>query len=181
MTIAPWRTAATSPTTDPIRPADRRPGLSGDHLLEVARELSRSLEPWPGADAPTERCWRIVEVTDRFEAWEVAWPVGGAIEFHDHGDSSGAVVVTSGRLVETSLRVGSDGRPVASTAQLPTDGHVVFGSGHVHDIVNDGPGPARSIHVYSPALESMTFFDRRDGHGLVPVRTEHYRDGVLVP
>ena len=124
MTIAPWRTAATLPTNDPIRPADRRPGLSGDALLEVARELSRSLEPWPGADAPAERCWRIVEVTDCFEAWEVAWPVGGAIEFHDHGDSSGVVVVTSGRLVETSLRVGPDGRTVAAGMHAEQDASV---------------------------------------------------------
>lgn len=57
---------------------------------------------------------------------------------------------------------------------------MLFGSGYVHDFVNVGPGPALSVHVYSPALHSMTYFDWSDGEGLVGVRTESYREGLLV-
>jgi hypothetical protein len=38
----------------------------------------------------------------------------------------------------------------------------------IHDVVNSGRFPATSIHVYGPALETMTFYDDE----LNPVRTE---------
>ena len=174
MTIAPWRTG------EPTRRFTRRRDLSPDELLEVAEGLAHTADTWPGLDDPSDRCWRTIAVTQRYEAWVVAWPVGGSIELHDHGGSSGAVVVTSGRLVESSLRTGAQGRLEPVTLAVGTGGHVVFGPGHVHDLVNEGPGPALSIHVYSPALRTMTFFDRRAGRGLVAVRTEEYREGVLV-
>ena len=43
-----------------------------------------------------------------------------------------------------------------------------FEAGHRHDVVNEGPGPAMSVHVYSPPLTTMTFY----GHDDEPVRTE---------
>lgn len=176
MTIAPVR-AVRAP-----RPSARsaRLALAPDDLLEVAEGLARSADSWPGLDDPVERCWRTVAVTPRFEAWVVAWPVGGAIELHDHGRSAGAVVVATGGLVETSLHPdGAGGLDVRSTP-VRAGGHVLFGPGHVHDMLNVGPGPALSVHVYTPSLRSMTFFDRGGPDGLVPVRTEHYRDGILV-
>jgi uncharacterized cupin superfamily protein len=33
-----------------------------------------------------------------------------------------------------------------------------FGAGHVHDVTNESDGHALSLHVYSPALTSMTFY-----------------------
>ena len=174
MTIAPDRAAEST------RRRARRRALGPDDLLEVAEGFARSATSWPGLDDPAERCWRTIAVTQRFEAWVVAWPVGGAIELHDHGDSAGAVVVVAGRLVETALHPDTDGRLVARSASIGVGGHVQFGPGHVHDVVNDGPGPALSVHVYSPALRSMTYFEPSGAHGLVAVRTEHYRSGLLV-
>ena len=43
-----------------------------------------------------------------------------------------------------------------------------FEPGHVHDVVNEGPRPAMSTHVYSPPLSAMTHFDDQ----LQPMRTE---------
>jgi hypothetical protein len=34
-----------------------------------------------------------------------------------------------------------------------------FGAGHVHDVTNESDGHALSLHVYSPALTTMTFYD----------------------
>jgi mannose-6-phosphate isomerase-like protein (cupin superfamily) len=153
--------------------------LAPADLLRVAEGLAHSADTWPGLDDPVERCWRMVALTERFEAWVVAWPVGGAIELHDHGRSDGVVVVAAGRLVETSLRLDADGGPAARSIPVASGDHVLFGPGHVHDLVNEGPGRALSVHVYTPALRTMTFFDRSTS-GLVPVRTEHYHDGVLV-
>jgi len=120
------------------------------------------------------RTWRTIAVTESFEAYVIAWPTGGSIELHDHGDSSGAVVVAAGDLVETTVASGSGSAIVTAIRPLPVGSHVVFGPGHVHDIVNRGLLPALSVHVYSPVLRSMTFFEHRESAGLVPIRTEDY-------
>jgi mannose-6-phosphate isomerase-like protein (cupin superfamily) len=174
MTIAPWRTAG------PRRRSAGRPVADSTDLLTVAEGLARSASAWPGMDDPSERCWRTIAVTEKFEAWVIAWPVGGSVELHDHGDSAGVVVVASGTLVETSIRADSDGRLGTVTEPVDAGQHVIFAPGHVHDMVNEGPGPALSIHIYSPALRTMNFFETGHLHGLVPVRTEEYREGLLV-
>ena len=145
----------------------------------MAHGFAGSATSWPGMDDPSVRCWRTIVATDRFEAWVVAWPVGGNIELHDHGGSAGAVVIVSGTLVEASV-LPDDGELDATSMSIHPGGHVVFGPGHVHDLVNNGPGPALSVHVYSPALQAMTYFGRSDRNRLVPVRTEEYRKGLLV-
>ena len=171
MTIAPPPTIASAAPGGALAPAraprDRRgPGALG-RLLAGLRD-------------PVERCWRTIAVTDRFEAWVVAWPVGGAIELHDHGRAGGVVVVASGSLVETTLHADADGGQSVRSTTVPTGEHVLLGPDHVHDIINEGPGPALSVHVYTPALGTMTFFDRGPAGGLVAVRTEHYLDGNRV-
>jgi mannose-6-phosphate isomerase-like protein (cupin superfamily) len=144
-------------------------------LRLIAEGLARTAGDWPGLREPVERTWRTVAATDRYEAFVIAWPVGGTIELHDHGDSAGAVVVVGGTLVETSVAHDVDGCLVTSSRALGPDDHLEFGPGHVHDLANLGTGPALSVHVYSPVLRSMTFFEPRDGSVLVAVRTEDYR------
>ena len=78
------------------------------------------------------------------------------------------------------MRTGHDRTRLATSTSIGTGEHVVFGPEYVHDFVNGGPGPALSVHVYSPALRSMTYFDWSDRNGLVGIRTEHYREGLLV-
>jgi len=173
MTTTPLRTAKFT------RRSTRRRSFEPVELLAMAHGFAGSATSWPGMDNPPARSWRTIAATDRFEAWVVAWPVGGSIELHDHGGSAGAIVVVSGTLVETSVRP-DDAQLDASTMSIHTGGQVVFGPGHVHDLVNHGPGPALSVHVYSPALHAMTYFEWNDRQRLVPVRTEEYREGLLV-
>ena len=49
---------------------------------------------------------------------------------------------------------------------------VAVPSHRVHEVCNLGPTDAVSIHVYSPRLTAMTFFDHRDERFLTPLRTE---------
>jgi hypothetical protein len=44
---------------------------------------------------------------------------------------------------------------------------LAFGAGHVHDVRNEAPVHALSLHVYSPPLTSMIYYDR-SGDRLVP-------------
>lgn len=172
MTIVPFR-----PTRFRRRSARRQPFEPVD-LVAMAYGFAGRASDWPGLDDPLERCWRTIAATERFEAWVVAWPVGGTVELHDHGGSAGAVVVASGTLVELSL--GSvHGEPKTNTKSIPGH-HLSFGRGHIHDFVNHGPDPALSVHVYTPALQAMTYFDWADEHDLVAVRTDEYFEGALI-
>lgn len=108
-----------------------------------------------------------------FEAWLLGWPVGEGIELHDHGPSAGALVVVEGTLIETYLAPGwvrRNGR--LRHRRLPEGSLVAFGPDHTHDVVNGGESQALSIHVYSPRLRSMTFYENRPDRGLSVVRTE---------
>jgi hypothetical protein len=44
---------------------------------------------------------------------------------------------------------------------------LAFGAGHVHDVRNEANEHALSLHVYSPPLTSMIYYDRF-GDRLVP-------------
>jgi len=107
---------------------------------------------------PDRRQWRRLISTGDFDAWVIHWPKGGSVDPHDHGGSFGAVSVVSGALTE--LRDGPVGR---TTEQLRPGGAHEVPADAVHDIVNDGPSSAVSVHVYSPPLSTMVFYDA-DGH-----------------
>ncbi len=111
-----------------------------------------------------ERRWDLLSVVERsFEAWVIAWPRGGVIELHDHGDSTGAAAIVSGILEETSV-VGRVGDWVRTTTRVVEEGASIgFGTPHVHGIVNPGPLTAVSVHVYSPRLTSMNRYRIIDG------------------
>jgi len=170
MTIAPVRPPGPGRVTS-------RLVLESDELLPIAVDLAATALLWPDLHDPTRRTWRRIAVGESCEAFVISWPTGGSIELHDHGGSAGAVVVTAGDLVETTARPGIDGGVVTTTRSLSAGSHVVFGPGHVHNIANHGLGPALSVHVYSPVLSSMTFFEQRGDTGLVPVRSEAITDG----
>ena len=73
--------------------------------------------------------------------------------------STGAVSVISGSLVEAVPWRDDTGRLSLVRHELSAGATLGFGAGHVHDVTNESDGPALSLHVYSPALTSMTFYD----------------------
>lgn len=151
----------------------------------IARALADTPELWwPRVQRGTDARWYVpLLVEDDFEAWLLGWPTGEGIELHDHGPSSGALVVVEGTLLETSVAASDWVRPGARLRhrRLPEGSLVSFGPDHIHDVVNSGTRRALSIHVYSPRLRSMTFYENRPDRGLAAVRTEFTRpDPVLV-
>jgi len=131
-------------------------------------------------DRPTGRVWDIIVASDAFEAWVIAWPSGGAIELHDHGGSSGAVVVVSGELVETTVTERPDGSAETEATVLPAGASTAFEAPHIHDLVNLGAVPAISVHAYAPRLTAMTHYDITQGQ-LVTGPTVRYRFGAAIP
>lgn len=151
----------------------------------IAFELAHAPEVWwPRVRRHSGQRWYEPLLSgDRCEAWLLGWPVGEGIELHDHGDSHGAIFVVEGMLRETWVGAADWLRPGGHLRhrQLATGDLVAFGPDHIHDVVNGGDRQALSIHVYSPRLRSMTFYENRPDRGLAAVRTEVSRpDLVLV-
>jgi quercetin dioxygenase-like cupin family protein len=133
-------------------------------LLAHARRLAADPAHWPSTlhfDTADRWYTRLADAGGH-EAWLLTWLPGQGTGWHDHGGSAGAFLVVSGRLREDT---------VGGSRTLATGTGRRFGSQHVHRVVNDGALPAISLHVYSPALTSMTRYDMVGGC-LVELATE---------
>ena len=125
---------------------------------EVASRLAPAVH-WPGRSTRSAANWRLMARTPDFDAWLIAWPSGGKVDLHDHGNSTGAVSVISGALVEAVPWRDDTGRLSLVRHELQAGATLGFGAGHVHDVTNESDEHALSLHVYSPALTSMTFYE----------------------
>jgi predicted metal-dependent enzyme (double-stranded beta helix superfamily) len=128
-------------------------------LLDVARRWAADPAAWPMPPRfdPAQRWYARLAAPADHEVWLLTWLPGQHTDLHDHGGSAGAFVVVSGCLTEEALTRGRRGTGGGlRTARLPAAAHRVFGPRHVHRVANHGPDPAISLHVYAPALRSMT-------------------------
>lgn len=136
-------------------PAPRTRQLGPDELAEIAAGLATAarFSPLPEIDPEIRHWWRLL-ATDSFDAWLIGWPTGGAVTPHDHGGSVGAFAVVAGELTEVVFDDGVEHRNRLTAGQargVPVDA--------VHDVVNEREQPAISVHVYSPPLSSMAYYD----------------------
>ena len=143
--------------------------LHGDLLDVVARRLAAATSPWEfgpetSADA---RHYALLVSTDVYDAWLIYWPPGTGLDPHDHGGSSGAFAVVTGTLDEDTVVDGG-----AATTRVGAGGSVTFDGNHVHAVVNRGDTPVTSVHVYSPPLRAMGYFQRNDDGTLVLNRVD---------
>jgi len=179
--VLPTPPAVASASTVHLRRPAANPGELGERsLLAIAEGLAHSAHWWSDLERQSGRSWQLMVASEDFEAWVIAWPPGGAIDLHDHGDASGAVVVTRGELVETIVAEHADGRVEIDTNVLSPGRSVTFCGAHVHDIVNRSTTPALSVHVYAPRLTTMTFYEITDGRPETG-RTVRYRLGEVTP
>lgn len=146
------------------------PAIPPEALRAIAGGLAHSSHDvaglWTQGD---RRRYKRVIGTALFDAWLIEWSASSGLELHDHGGSTGAVAVVAGRLVESY----SDLRwrhPVRSRS-FSEGQDFEIPSTRVHEISNPGPEDALSVHVYSPPLRSMTFFDPRPTAFLTPLYT----------
>ena len=107
---------------------------------------------------------RLLE-SESYEAWLLAWAPSGALELHDHGGSAGAVHVVGGEIVELYTDLAH--RHPLRTHTVGAGQDLALPPTRAHEVWNPGPHPAFSVHVYSPPITTMTFFDRN----LDPART----------
>lgn len=153
------RTTVAPRSAEPVR-------LEPEALVEIAKGIAAS--PLWAEHANHDHDRRPVRLlaTPSYEVWVLGWVAGQSVELHDHGDSAAAIVVTEGTLTEIVAPGPID---TSSRIVLPAGAVRAIPAGVVHDVLNLHPAPATSIHVYSPPLASMTFYDPVDGR---PMRTE---------
>ena len=146
-------------------------------LAEMARSIARARPLWQRLvrHDPAQRGFVRLYSTPEVEAWILAWTEEQAIELHDHGGSCGAVMVVAGELTESFTDLVT--RNPLQHVRWPTGSARFFDANHIHDLQNRGCTPATSIHVYSPPLSSMTFYDHRAGSFLEPLRVEAVSPG----
>lgn len=151
------------------------PRLPSHPLTALAQTLASCPALWAplAVHATDHRVHLRLAAAAGWEAYLITWPSGHGVEVHDHGRSAGAVAVVGGSLVEVVARPGGTGGPTPAGRRLVRH-RLEAGTvrpippGRIHDVVNAGRTPATSIHVYGPALETMTFYDDE----LRPTRTE---------
>jgi quercetin dioxygenase-like cupin family protein len=121
----------------------------------MAISLARSAQVW-SEQLPVHRVQRTglrLAATKEYDVWLLRWPPGSNVTPHDHGGSAGAFSVVSGEIEEIRWR------GVVRRSRLVGPGEVVtIDRGVVHDVVA-GSTLSVSVHVYSPPLAAMSFYD----------------------
>jgi hypothetical protein len=147
-----------------------------DHLALAARYAAEP-EQWPVAPRfnPVNRWYHRLHAADDHEVWLLTWLPGQGTELHDHGGSAGAFHVFAGTLTEDTVTTPAGGATRITARELGEGAGRRFGSRHVHRIANRSSRPAVSIHVYGPALSTMTRY-RLGAGGLEALAVE--RAGV---
>lgn len=124
----------------------------------VAGEVRRGRYPFVRFEERT-RWHRRIYRDRRVDVWLISWLPEQGTRLHDHGGSSGAFSVISGTLAEAVyVRTGRQAGGLLECERRA--GHSVgFDARYVHDVRNLSAAPAVSVHAYSPALTSMTYYD----------------------
>jgi hypothetical protein len=137
--------------TLPDRDLDKR------ELLQLAQSIAEDRGSWEPhvAFSDDHRHYVSLHRDAHVDVWVLCWTPANDTGWHDHDISSGAVAVTSGRLVEHNLAIGAPelrSEVAAGTAYC-------FGPDHIHRMTGlsdpAGEGGAVSVHVYSPPLWRM--------------------------
>lgn len=150
-------------------------GLATPVLLDVARAIVHRTGLWkPLVRYEADRRWfvRLYGTAD-VEAWLITWTAEQGITLHDHGGSSAVAVVLEGELTEVYGDLAAPGRPLRRRRWTAGSVHAL-GRTHVHDVHNRHAAPAASLHVYSPPLTVMNFYDHQQP-GLTLLRSEPAR------
>lgn len=168
MTLSWGDIAPTQSTAQPVPALHALP----HRLAALALAIARRPDLWrPLVRHDPDLRWhcRLADLGD-VEVWLLGWTFAQEVELHDHGGSAGAFAVAAGELFEDFTEIG-DPRPLRS-AFCPAGVARAFGPTRIHHVTNRSSAPATSVHVYSPPLTAMRFYDVAPGRAPQSFRTE---------
>jgi hypothetical protein len=147
--------------------ADHVPGdrdLTLAELVELSTAIGQNDELFRHLvrHDPGQRVYEELYRDVHLDVWLCCWDRQQDTGFHDHDQSSGAVYVVDGALVEDRLVASNEGiakQEVERRAGTAFD----FDAARIHCMRHPGHGgPAASIHCYSPALWRMGYYSFDD-------------------
>lgn len=152
--------------------AESPAGLSPRVLCGLLETIAARPQLWAACVRHEEssRWYGSLFRDDVVDLWLLTWQQDNSTDLHDHGGSSGAFRVLSGALTEFRPVLGPDGVRLGQHRRRSGE-MVAFGPRLVHDVHNIDAEPAVSLHVYSPPLTSMTYYELA-GERLAPRHTE---------
>jgi rhodanese-related sulfurtransferase/mannose-6-phosphate isomerase-like protein (cupin superfamily) len=150
--------------------------LDLETLNAMASGLALAADAWaPGLERrASARTGLRILATEAYDVWLLRWPAGSEVSPHDHGDSDGAFAVACGALQETRWPGGGREDRLVQRGQS-----VTVERGVVHDVRATGV-EALSVHVYSPPLARMAFFDDRAEKVVLEEPVDPALDAVVV-
>ncbi len=132
--------------------------LEPEELERLVGELAERPDLWRSRvrHDEQERVFVRLHRDHHVEAWLLCWVSSQETGLHDHDVSSGAVRVMDGRLRELRMMLGQV--ELDEVEYGPGDGFR-FDASRIHDICHAGTAPAVSLHVYSPPIWRMGFYE----------------------
>jgi hypothetical protein len=139
--------------------------LTRPQLAELATAVGREPRFWSHLvrHDPETRYFNQIYRDANLDVWLICWLDAQDTGYHDHELSSGAVYVVEGSLCEDYFYRDAEGWITVRTRERPEGTVFDFDGASIHGVRHAGGPPASSIHVYSPALWRMGYYEPGEG------------------
>jgi hypothetical protein len=139
--------------------------LTRPQLAGLATALGREPRFWSYLvrHNPQQRYFHQLYRDANLDAWLICWLDAQDTGYHDHELSSGAVYVVEGVLSEDYFYRDADGWIHERTRERHAGTVFDFDGTSIHGVRHAGGPPATSIHIYSPALWRMGYYQPGEG------------------
>lgn len=135
--------------------------LAAEELDRLGAELAQRRDLWEPLvrhDADV-RFYVPLRRDHHVEVWLICWMPSQDVGLHDHDVSVGAVHVVQGGVVEERLVLG---QVELDRSRFEHGQSFTFDSSRIHNVAHDGRGPATTLHLYSPPLWKMGYYEAGD-------------------
>lgn len=132
--------------------------LEPHELRALAEELAGRPELWRGVvrHDTEERYYVRLHRDHHIDVWLLCWVAAQETGLHDHDVSAGAVRVIEGHLSELRMVLG---RGELDETIYASGEAFQFDASRIHDVRHAGSEPAVSLHLYSPPLWRMGYYE----------------------